>query len=206
MAIKLILNKKTIWDNTEFEYIINNNLLNQPRSYLPVKSIDDEVVSIGGWKINVKSTIDRNATSSQIVEGYNTLSTKLNLNVQGSFLPFFAGDIWDYDPKEEVQKTRAVYEPLVVIFLRLCYWYHKCYTITPSLESKNKEIRNKLKVSDALVSIIKNSGFGDNQYKEWVRQATGVVYELMCAKKFLQKSRPNFLQSMPNTEKNSIRS
>jgi hypothetical protein len=115
------------------------------------------------------------------------LSTKLKLNVHRSFLPFFAADILDYDPREEAQKTRAAYEPLVVMFLRLCYWYHKCDIITSSLASKNKEVRDKLKVSNSLLDLIRflleirRSGFNTDRLKEWMRQAIGVVYELICA-------------------------
>ena len=77
----------------EFEDIIRGNLLNQPSRYLPAKPIDDEVISIGGWKINVQSTIHRNATANDIIEGYNKLSTKLKLDIQKLFLPFLSADI-----------------------------------------------------------------------------------------------------------------
>jgi hypothetical protein len=58
MGIRFVLNKKTIWDNTDFEHILFNNLLGQPDSYLPVKYITTVVVSVGGWKIDVQSTVD----------------------------------------------------------------------------------------------------------------------------------------------------
>jgi hypothetical protein len=181
LAIILTLNHKRIWDNTEFENILFSDLKYKPSSFLPPKRIDDEVVIIGGWKIDVKSTVDKHATSDDIVKGYDKLSTKLRLNAQRSFVPFISADISDYDPRKEVQKSRAVYEPLVVMFLRLCYWYYKCDGITPTLERKNKEIRNKLKVSNSLMNIIKSRGFDSKLPKEWVRQAIGVIYELICA-------------------------
>ena len=69
MGIRFVLNKKTIWDNTEFEHILFSNLLSQPDNYLPVKQINNEVVSAGGWKIDVQSTIDWNATAKDVIDG-----------------------------------------------------------------------------------------------------------------------------------------
>lgn len=181
MAIKLILNSKIIWDNTDFESILLDNRLNNPSNYLPPKYLDEEFVSIGGWKINVKSTVHRNARPGDIIKGYDKISSKLKLNVQRLFLPFFVSDILDYSPNEEEQKKRAAYEPLVVMFLRLCYWYQKCDLIDPSLVNKNKEIRDKLKISKSLVSILKSHSYNVDRLKEWVRQAIGVVYELINA-------------------------
>jgi hypothetical protein len=62
MAIKFVLNNKTIWDNTDFENILFSDLLDQTDSYLPVRQINNEVVTVGGWRIDVQSTINWNAT------------------------------------------------------------------------------------------------------------------------------------------------
>jgi hypothetical protein len=181
MAIKLILNKKLIWDNTEFAAIIRDNRLSNPSSYLPPKYINDEFVSIGGWNINIKSTIHRTARPDDIIKGFEKMSSKLGLNIQRLFLPFFVGDLLEYSPNAQEQKKRGAYEPLIVMFLRLCFWYEKCDLIGPSLTKKNKEIRNKLKVSDPFVNILKSRNGYAHRLKEWVRQAIGVVYELINA-------------------------
>jgi hypothetical protein len=181
MAIKFVLNNKTIWDNTDFENILFSDLLDQTDSYLHVRQINNEVVTVGGWRIDVQSTINWNATSEDVIDGYNKLSTKLGLNVNRSFLPFFTADIWNYRSEEEAQKARAYDEPMVLMFLRLCYWYHKCDIISASLKEKHKEIRNKLKVSGALINVIRTSGFDNALSREWIRQAIGVIYELICA-------------------------
>lgn len=77
--------------------------MNNPSNYLPPKYLDEEFVSIGGWKINIKSTIHRNARHDDITKGCDKMSSKWRLNVQRTFLPFFVGDILEYSPKEEVQ-------------------------------------------------------------------------------------------------------
>jgi len=47
MAIRLVLNNKPIWDNTDFENILFSDLLDQTDSYLPVRQINNEVVTVG---------------------------------------------------------------------------------------------------------------------------------------------------------------
>jgi hypothetical protein len=87
-------------------------------------------------------------------------------------LPFLTLDIWNYRPEEEVQKAQA-YEPMAVMFLS---------DITgTSLEKKNKEIRDKLKASNSLIKLITINGFDEMLPREWIRQAIGVIYELICA-------------------------
>jgi hypothetical protein len=56
-----------------------------------------------------------------------------------------------------------------------------CDIISASLHEKHKEIRNKLKVSDALINEIRTSDFYNTLSREWMRQAIGVIYELICA-------------------------
>jgi hypothetical protein len=88
-------------------------------------------------------------------------------------LPFLTLDIWNYRPEEEVQKAQAYDEPMAVMFLS---------DITgTSLEKKNKEIRDKLKASNSLIKLITINGFDEMLPREWIRQAIGVIYELICA-------------------------
>ena len=175
LAYRLVLNGKIIWDNVEFESILLDGLHNDPKNYLPPKAINDDVVSIGGWRINVQSTIHSDATAFEVIPAFNQIQTKLNLSVDRLFLPFFRLDIRNF-----YNLTLNVGEPLAVVFLRLCYWYYKC-SIKYNLEKKNKEIRDKLKVSNDLIDSITNNGLGDSKAKEWFRQVVGVIYELMCA-------------------------
>jgi hypothetical protein len=117
-------------------------------------------------------------TAFEIVNAYNQIQTNLKLSVSRLFLPFFLIDIRNFYQVGSI--LNALEEPLIVVFLRLCYWYYKC-TIEYNLEKKNKEIRDKLKVSDTRIDSITNNGLGNSKAKEMFRQAVGVVYELMCA-------------------------
>jgi hypothetical protein len=51
LSIRLIINDKTIWDNIEFENILLSKHY-EPRNYLPANILDEEFVSVGGWKIS----------------------------------------------------------------------------------------------------------------------------------------------------------
>jgi hypothetical protein len=175
LAYSSVLNGKIIWDNVEFQNILLDGLDNNPKNYLPPKVIKDDLVSIGGWRINVQSTIHSDATAFEVITAFNQIQTKLNLPVDRLFLPFFKLDINNY-----YSLALNIGEPLVVVFLRLCYWYYKC-SIKYNLEKKNKEIRDKVKVSNDLIDSITKNGLGDSKAKEWFRQVVGVVYELMCA-------------------------
>jgi len=181
MGTRFVLNDKAIWDNVEFEHLLFSESLANPDSYLPVKQIDGGAVSMGGWKIDVQSAIDSIATPLDVIDGYDKLSSKLKLKTHRSFLPFFTADIWNYRPEKAEQEVRAYYEPMIVSFLRLCYWYHKCDIISTSLEKKNKEVRSKLKVWQSLIDLIRTQGLDEPLPREWIRQAIGVIYELSCA-------------------------
>jgi hypothetical protein len=63
MAIRFVLNNKLIWDNTDFENLLFSDLLDQTDSYLPVRQINNEVVTVGGWRTDVQSTINWNGTT-----------------------------------------------------------------------------------------------------------------------------------------------
>jgi len=43
----------------------------------------------------LESTINWNTTSKHVIDGYDKLSTKLGLNINSFFLPFFTADIWN---------------------------------------------------------------------------------------------------------------
>ena len=163
----------------EFERILLDGLYEDPKNYLPPSAINDDVISIAGWRINVQSTIHVDAKGFEVINAFNQVQTKMNLPVCRLFLPFFLIDIRNFSPQVD-RALNALEEPLVVVFLRLCYWYYKC-SIKYYLEKKNKEIRDKLKVSNDLIDSITNNGLGDSKAKEWFRQVVGVIYELMCA-------------------------
>jgi hypothetical protein len=167
----LVLYGKIIWDNDDFESSLNDE------TYLPPKAINDDIVSIGGWRINIQSTIHADAKAFEVINAFNEIKTKLKLSPSRLFLPFFLMDIRNFFQVDE--KLNAPQEPLVVVFLRLCYWYYRC-SIKYNLEKKNKEIRDKLKVSNTVIDSIKNNGL-DSKATEWFRHVVGVVYELMCA-------------------------
>jgi hypothetical protein len=168
---RLVIHGKIIWDNDDFESSLNDE------TYLPPKAINDDVVSIGGWRINIQSTIHADAKAFEVINAFNEIKTKLKLCPSRLFLPFFLMDIRNFFQVDE--KLNASQEPLVVVFLRLCYWYYRC-SIKYNLEKKNKEIRDKLKVSNTVIDSIKNNGL-DSKPTEWFRHVVGVVYELMCA-------------------------
>ena len=71
------------------------------------------------------------------------------------FCLFFVGDILEYSPKEEVQKIGSIRTISSYVFKTMLL-VPKTRSNDPSLANKNKEIRNKLKVSNSLVSILKS--------------------------------------------------
>ena len=65
----------------EFQNILLDGLDNDPKIYLPPKAINDDAISIGGWRINVQSTIHSDATAFEVITAFNQIQTKLNLLV-----------------------------------------------------------------------------------------------------------------------------
>jgi hypothetical protein len=69
LAYRLVLNNKIIWDNEEFERILLDGLYDDPKNYLP--AINDDVISIGGWRINEQSTIHVDAKAFEVINAFN---------------------------------------------------------------------------------------------------------------------------------------
>jgi hypothetical protein len=81
LAYRLVLNNKIIWDNVEFECILPDGLYDDPKNYLPPSAINNDVISIGGWRINVQSTIHVDAKAFEVINAFNQVQTKMNSNI-----------------------------------------------------------------------------------------------------------------------------
>ena len=95
LVYRLVLNGKIIWDNVEFESILLNGLHNDPKN-ITSQGYQRYVVSIGGWRKMVQSTIHSDATAFEVITAFNQIQTKLNLPVDRLFLPFFRLDIRNF--------------------------------------------------------------------------------------------------------------
>ena len=101
--------------------------------------VDSELVSIGGWKINVVSTIDSKATAQKVAKSWDLL--REILPIDRLLIPFLYSNGIYY---ALFQYSAA--QPPWVDLLRLSYWYQECVELEPqSFCFKQTEIRRQIK-------------------------------------------------------------
>ena len=76
--------------------------------------------------MDIQSVVHSTAASQDVINGYKILDQRLNLDIKKIFLPFLTFDIKNFSADIRIQKAKAVEEPMIAMFLRLCYWYYKC--------------------------------------------------------------------------------
>ncbi len=138
---------KVIWNCERFLELLETETVLDEAIFRPRSTGGEEFISLGGWLINMSSTISGNATYNEISEGWNLINNKDDRYVLDRiFQIFFNQSVSNAitDPLSEFSKQ----EPLILELLRLSYWYFKCYKALHGLEdispSKRKEIRDKL--------------------------------------------------------------
>jgi hypothetical protein len=139
------INNKIIWKCDHFIELLDNpvRLMDENES-IPMKNNKD-FVSIGGWELNVSSTIYNLATPDEVIQGWNIFNKEMGRDVINRlFQPFFLLTVIDADHRK-VDDIRTQ-EPRLVELLRLSYWYSRFLNINTNntFSSKRKEIRGKL--------------------------------------------------------------
>jgi hypothetical protein len=90
--------------------------------FRPGSAEGEEFILLGGWLIDMSSTINRNATYKEIIEGWNLINNKDDRYVLDRiFQIFFKQSVFSAvtDPVSQFSKQ----EPLILELLRLSYWY-----------------------------------------------------------------------------------
>lgn len=181
MVFEFTLNRVVIWNNSKFVRDIKN-IVSSDRYYNPIK-INDKIVEIIGWEINVESTIYEAATSESLISNYQITRDNLGFPIQEFARPFiFLHAIQNGKYKDDEESIgRHLMEPFIVLYLRFCYWYGEC-TRHCNMEPKNGEIRKKIKPSRDIINKLSKNDCEDTKVKQWYRETVGVIYELMSAR------------------------
>lgn len=102
-------------------------------------SVDAELVSLGGVKLNVVSLIDSKTSSEFVVQGWKSLEKVVPLREM--MVPFLYSTVIDY---ARFGITTGV-EPHWTKLLRLCFWYQKCLEMNDSnFHFKQTELKRKI--------------------------------------------------------------
>ena len=139
-----------------------------------------DYIETAGHIINVKSTIYSKANSSDIVNGWNLLNTKIDITKL--FQLFFILEIRELNQfyKEMTNKGSAIKgaESIIVMWVRLLYWYFR-WSIIPSFKEKENDVHDKLRLSNELLEKAKESGIDIEKVKQAFRQINTTISELM---------------------------
>lgn len=140
---QLKIDIRIVLDSTDFHSRVEGKMLHVslPTFDVTPQEHDRELIALGGWKINVISTIDPQATPEIAIQGWNSLG-KL-ISVDRLFIPFLYSTVIDYVRLGVLQSA-----PDWTKLLRLCYWYQKCLEISESsFHYKQSEMKKQLRKS-----------------------------------------------------------
>ena len=182
-----------IWDNLEFIDIITDiNANNKQTAEFRLATLDnDEYINICGWKVNIISTLHSHAKANDVHIGWCSLNDILkikNLDSRHACAPFFVLESHYHFTGRDIPGS----EPLLVMFIRLCFWIGKCNLIT-GFETKHKEIRDCVNRPLSILELIGENAEAiiryDDRHKnpsvetirEWFRKIFSVISELMFA-------------------------
>jgi hypothetical protein len=132
--------------------------------YIP-KKINDEIVLINGFKLQVRNLIYPSAASENVIAGWELLNKIIPLKLYSGI--FFLKSVTDHttyirtEGKIQLKILGDELEPELLELLRLCYWAYECSIIETNntFEYKLKEIENGLgsKNHEKLVQKFKES-------------------------------------------------
>ena len=134
------VNNRTIVDSEKFVSEVEGTVLNfrLEDSDIAPCVVDSESLAIGGWKLNVVSLIDSEATSEFVAEGWKSLEQLVPL--RRLMIPFLISTVIYY-----ARFGVAPIEPHWTSLLRLCFWYQKCLGINDShFHYKQSEIKRAI--------------------------------------------------------------
>src|SRR5215211_18233 len=131
------INNTILWDCRRLVKEINrsSSLLIDSMDRSPIQ-IDDNIINLNKIKIDIQSTIYKEAVSADIINSWYSFSKYFPIE---KFLEIF---MFEYVSKL-VKKGVADFEPDIIELLRLAYWFDKCL-ILENFEYKINEVRYKL--------------------------------------------------------------
>ncbi|MEX2706589.1 MAG: hypothetical protein Q6352_015255 [Candidatus Freyrarchaeum guaymaensis] len=134
-------NDKVLVDYSDLDIRVESKQLkiNLDEKDLTPQSYGNELLALGGCKLNVTSTIDKDATSEDVIRGWFSLNELVRLD--SLFIPFLYYNFIEY-PAFGIMSL----EPKWTKLLRLCYWYQKCLDIPSSnFHYKQNEFKRRIK-------------------------------------------------------------
>jgi hypothetical protein len=140
--LSIHLNKMLIVDGSGFINIYNENRpifnFEKIKSSLIPKVVDDNYFTCWGYKINVKSTIFKDAKSNDLMKGWNMIIN--SIEDEDIFESFFELEIYNYC---RILNGFDAYLFPALELLKLCYWFYMCSEI---LESRSKLLQIKKEI------------------------------------------------------------
>lgn len=139
---RLLINERIIIDSSNFISMLEGEVLKvklKNEDTFPIKE-NNELIKLGGWLINVKSMIDCNASTDNVIHGWEKLNELIP--VDKLFEPLFFSTIIDFIRYHGVQIGLG---PAWLSLLRLCYWYHLNIGKSENFDYKQTEIKRALR-------------------------------------------------------------
>lgn len=138
--VQLRINDRVVIDSKDFVSEVENSILTfrlEDSDTFPTV-VDSELVTVGGWKLNVVSIIHSKANSKTVIKGWESLGRLVPMDRLLS--PFLYSTAIDY-----VRLRFSGVEPSWAGLLRLCYWYERSLDLhDENFHYKQTEIKRKI--------------------------------------------------------------
>jgi hypothetical protein len=173
------LNNTLLLDGNEFIRLYNENAprfdFQKMEKGLHAAKVDNDYLTYLGYKINTKSTIFRDATSDEVLGGWNKV---VRDDKYGDTLgAFFDTEIYNYC--RYLRGLDAYIVPSLEL-TKLCYWHYKCSKIHGG-DSKLSKIRKEiLRKSRALINYSQSSE-SVSAYEDLLDSTSDLYSEMMFA-------------------------
>jgi hypothetical protein len=147
-------------------------VIDKIKSDLVPSIVDDDYIVCYGYKINVKSTIFKDAKSSDLIKGFNLIID--STENEDIFKSFFKVEIYNYCLY--LSGFDAYYLPSLE-FLKLCYWFYMCSQI---LESQPKLFQIKREVLSKS-QVLNSYSEASQAYEDLLNSTSDFYSEMMFA-------------------------
>jgi len=138
--VQLKLNDRVIIDSEGVSSEVEGSTLTfklKDSDTIPM-ALDSELVTVGGWKLNVISLIDSKASSQMVVSGWHSFGKLVPMN--RLLIPFLYSTSLDF-----IRFRFSGIEPHWTRLLRLCYWFEKCLEMNDgNFHYKQMEIKRAI--------------------------------------------------------------
>jgi hypothetical protein len=175
--LTISINDTLVIDGSRFIHLYHENApyfdIKKIKSSLNPNIINDEYLICFGYRINVKSTIFKDAKSNDLMKGFNMIIN--SIEDEDIFESFFELEIYNYC--RALNGFDAYLFPSLEL-LKLCYWFYMCSEILES-ESKLLQIKKEILGKSRVINRYSKASESCKAYEDLLNTTSDFSSEMM---------------------------